>query len=456
MADEQIRIDIVAEDDASKVIDDVAEDAENLEKLTPEVTVTADTDQAERGIKDVSEDADALARKDAEILLRAKIDDAKAALKSIRDDLDQTGDRARDTAQDLDKIGGGGDLKTRGNAIADLTGPLGDASGAASDFAGVFDGIGDIAEDVAGKVGLNAAVMSTAIGGIGIAVAAGAAAWTLFRQNQEKAKARQKELVEGQREINDALKDADIEAAARKFEELYKGPLNAAESLGVTTRQMTEYITGQSDAVQTNLDLWKETGGLQKEAAEAIEGNRQAYQDTNGTIAEQDQRLRDVAGAMSAMATDTDKAVTAQEKLERQADRTRNSLDRIEGALDMQQAFLNFQTGMQGALDRVNSGAGNTEQEVLDIKQSILDVAEAAKLTPIEVQTLLEKVSNGDLAGVKSDVEGYYARNAASIDTKLRPPTQAEYAAMNDQIRRGIGIIQFAAVLGQVRSGAYG
>jgi len=39
MADEQIRIDITATDDASKVLEQVADDAEQLEKATPEVVV---------------------------------------------------------------------------------------------------------------------------------------------------------------------------------------------------------------------------------------------------------------------------------------------------------------------------------------------------------------------------------------------------------------------------------
>ena len=114
MADEQIRIDIEAEDKASKVLTDVADDAEALEKLTPEIEVTADVDQATKGIESVSDDARALSRQDTEILLRAKIDDAKAALKDLRDDLDRTGDKARRTSDDMDRLGGDGGIKTRG------------------------------------------------------------------------------------------------------------------------------------------------------------------------------------------------------------------------------------------------------------------------------------------------------------------------------------------------------
>ena len=64
MADEQIRIDIEAEDSASKVLEQVADDAAELEKLTPEITVSADTDAATRGIEDVTDAAQTLSRQD--------------------------------------------------------------------------------------------------------------------------------------------------------------------------------------------------------------------------------------------------------------------------------------------------------------------------------------------------------------------------------------------------------
>ena len=48
---EQIRIDLTAQDNASRVIDKVADAAEDLEKLDPEVEVTADASRAEADVE---------------------------------------------------------------------------------------------------------------------------------------------------------------------------------------------------------------------------------------------------------------------------------------------------------------------------------------------------------------------------------------------------------------------
>ena len=479
MADEKIRIDIDAEDDASKVLDDVAASAEKLEKLTPEITVGADTDKAKRGLQEVLDDAERLGRSDQEIVLKARIDDAKAGLKALRDDLDQTGDQARRTGEQLDRIGGDGDggLRTRGNAIADLTGPLGDASGAASDFAGVFDGLGDIAEDVAGRVGVSTAAMSTAIGGIGIAVAAAAAVWTLYRQRQDEARKRQEELVKGQRELNTAIREGNAEAAAKQLTEMYDDAYKAAERLGVNVSDVTRYITGQSDAIPTLIgrhdDLRRQLEGIQttsgptRDALAAlvlqyddlvgrIDGARQSYTDANGSIEEQDQKLANVAQALGLAKSATEDVTRANERAERQARLTAAGFDRISGALDIEQAAINFRSKLDAALADTRAKADLTAQEILDIKQSILDVASAAGLTPIEVRTYLDRIDQGDIDGVMSDVNHRLATRSAEVQTSLKPPTQAEYAQMAETIRRGVGTIYLTAALNNLRSGVYG
>lgn len=472
MADEQIRIDITAEDDASRVVDDVADAVDELERATPEVTVTADVDDAERGIKAVGEDAEALSRQDTEILLRAKIDDAKAALKELRDDLEQTGRKAGDTQQALDRVDKGGGSGLRGQAIADLTGPLGDASGAASDFAGVFDGIADISESVATKVGVSAGAMTSAIGGIGVAVAGAAALWSYFTERQKKAREEQKKLEDGQRKINDAIREGNTVEAAEELIEQYRDAFRAAEQLGLKVDDVTRFITGQADAIPGLNKALDELKARQDESSSgteyqrlqeliagfdgltgSVDKARAKYEETNGTLEEQDRRTRDVASALSGMAGDADRGAAAQARLERQADRTRSSFDRIRGALDMGQAILNFESTMKGALERTATGAGNTEQDVLDIKQAILDVAEAANLTPIEVKSYLERIDQGDLAGVLSDVQARANQSKVELTTKMRAPTQAELNAFVGGIQRAMGPVYLAAVINSIRSG---
>lgn len=479
MADEQIRIDITAEDDASKVLEDVADEAEDLERLDPELVVRADTDAAERGIENVTDAARTLSRQDTEIVLRARIDDAKGQLAAFRAELDQTGEKAEETARKLDKVGddSGGGLKTRGNAIADLTGPLGEASSAASDFAGVFDGIGDIAEDVAGKVGLNAAAMSTAIGGIGIAVAAGAAAWSYFSQKAAEARKKQEEITKAARDIRDAIKQGNYESAAEGLIKSYGDAYDAARKLGIGTDEVTSFIRAQSDAMPTwvaareqmnakTLEAYDASQQVQEAVRQEVLGNedlvrviyqaRDANVAANGTAEEQEALLRDVTGALKGTAKAHDDNTRAMERADRQARITADGLEEIEGALDIEQAALDFRQKLDYSLADTRTNADRTSAEILQIKRDILDVAAAAGLTPIEVKSYLERIDQGDVDGVMLDVNHKLANRAADVQTSLRPPSQAEYAEMNRTIQRGIGTIYLTAALNQLRSGAYG
>ena len=478
MADEQIRIDVTAEDDASKVLEGVADEAEKLERLEPKVEVSADTAKAEAGIEDVTAAARELSRQDTEIVLRARVDDAKGALASFRAELDQTGEKAEETARKLDRVGDdGGGLKTRGNAIADLTGPLGEASSAASDFAGVFDGIGDIAEDVAGKVGLNAAAMSTAIGGIGIAVAAGAAAWSYFSQRAAEAKRKQEEIVREAQKIRDAIKQGNYESAAEALVAQYGKAYDAARQLGLGVDEVTSFLRGQADAMpgwaaardvlnqkvldsydtsKANQDAVRQEVLAQEDLVRVIYEARDANVAANGTAAEQEQLVREVTGALGGAASAHDKNTRAMERADRQARITADGLDGIQDALDIEQAALDFRQKLDYSLADTRTNADRTSAEILQIKQDILDVAAAAGLSPIEVRTYLDRIDQGDVDGVMLDVNHKLANRSAEVQTSLKPPTQADYAQMARTIQQGMGIVQLTVALNAVRSGAYG
>jgi type II secretory pathway pseudopilin PulG len=487
--DEQIRIDITAEDDASKVLEDVADDAAELEKLSPEIDVSADTDAATAGIRDVVDAAQTLSKQDTEIVLRARIDDAKGQLKDLRSDLEQTGDKAEDTARRLDKVGGdtGGGIQSRGNAIADLTGPLGEASSAASDFAGVMDGLGDLVGDAASKMGASAETVgriSSAMGVAGIAIAAGATAWSLFSAQQRKAKEEAQKLLETQRKLTDAIRDGNREVAATSFREIYPEADRAVGKLGVGIRAVTEYITGQKDEVaglaerlavlRERYDDGTTAGQLARLELDQISASlidaRQRYNDTNGeighavTVTEQYARALGVTTdeidkGTDATADNTDEVetnTTAQEKLQRKLELTRQGFEKIRGVLDMDTAAANFRTVMEDALFWVRHGADLTDEHIRDIKGAILDVAEYAGYTPIEVRSLLERIDNGDVDAVVREVNHRLESNAAKAKVDLHPPTASEYAAMNREIQRGLGIVYFTAQLNALRSGAYG
>lgn len=346
MVDKQIRIDITSRDDASATLDDVADSAETLEQLQPEVTVTADasaarsdlttvddlvealdaraaevavtadTSPADRAISDVDADADALSKltpeiavtadtsaadnaisdvdtatkaltdADREIVLKAKISDAKAALKDLRGDLDTTADKADDVKRELDNIGTSQGPALSSQAIGDLTGPLGDASGAAGDFGEAVSGLSEIAEGVGTKFGIEMGGITSALGGASFAVAGIAAAITYFAGKAEEARKKQEELAAAVRDYNDALDEGDWRAAADQLTAMFEDPFDAAEDLGFAVDDVAKYITGAAESLP-KLDR------ALTDNARAIEDTKRAqdaYYDSTGFL---NQRLVD-------------------------------------------------------------------------------------------------------------------------------------------------------------------
>jgi len=409
--DPKIQIDITATDKASDKIDDVADAAADLEKLSPELEVTADTGGAVGDIKAVGDAADTLSRADTELVIRAKIDQAKGELKALQAELGDTADKADDTAKHLDKIDSGGGTGLRGNAISDLTGPLGDASSAASDFGGVFDGLGDTIEGVASKMGASseaAARMGQAVAGFGFVVAAGAAAWTLFRQRQEAAKKAAEEAAKAQRDLNDAIKDGDKAAATANFEKIYGDAFKAAHTLGLTTQEVTEHIIGQRDALQ-DVQQWignayaGDTLNKVINAKNVIEDMRTKWLENNAAVEAADKTNDEVAtglGITEKAVKDTGTAaVKMGDQLEAAADQAADGLDRIRGRLDMKRAVEDFQATMIEAQNAIHDKSADTVVDLRGVEDAIVAAGEAAHLNPIDVETAIQKADQGDIDG---------------------------------------------------------
>ncbi|HKE77296.1 MAG TPA: hypothetical protein VKB57_26995, partial [Acidimicrobiales bacterium] len=153
MAEEKIRIDIEAQDSASKTLDKVADKATDLEKLSPEVQVGADTTDATKGLDDVEGQADELDGRDVTIALEAKVSDLKGQLAEAEAALDQVRNKAEDAGKATEDIGGHAQRGSVNvvNATRDMTGPLGEASTFVGDFGDAF---GAAAETAVAKLGL--------------------------------------------------------------------------------------------------------------------------------------------------------------------------------------------------------------------------------------------------------------------------------------------------------------
>jgi len=426
--DPKIQIDITARDEATDKLEDVAATVDKLEEASPEVTVGADTSAAETGLRDVADAAGRLSHDDTELVIKAQIDQAKGQLKELQSQLEATGDKAIDTSEKLDKVDGGGGSGLRGNAIADLTGPLGDASGAASDFAGVFDGLGDAAEAAAGKLGLSediAGKLGSALGGLGVAVAAGAAIWTLWSQHAEAARKKARELAEAQAAVGEAIRDGNREAALSNFHKAYDEAIAAAEKFGLKQQDVIGFITGETEALPGLTDKYNELKTARDNTADprmrgladerikafedetaALETNRQKYKDSTAAAGDKkdaEDKLARQLGFTEDAQKDTTKAVgDSVAKLDAAKQSTLDLEDgyrRLQDRLSTTRAIEDFQTAMQEAQTAIHDKSEDTKVDLRGVEDAIIAAGEAAKLNPIDVQTAIQKADQGDIDG---------------------------------------------------------
>ena len=423
---EQVRVDITADDKASRKLDDVADLVETLEKADVEIPVDANTRDATRALGDVEADARKLTDADRSIVIKAKMDD-------LRGELRQIGEQADQTARKLDDVNTGGGRGTglpRAQAISDLTGPLGEVSTTASDLSGVFDGLGDTFEAAADRVGLDAGKMMGAIGGIGLAVTAAATLWGLFRQGQQKAREEQRKLIEGQEKLNELIERGEWRDAGRQIADLYDNVYDAADRAGIPIEEVTRYIAGLSDAMpalkrqqeelasatDVGSDRWDEQARALADAHLAADEARASYDQTNQSLADTADRADRAGDALRGNADDTDDAAAAQQRLDDAARKTADAFDRLRGAVSIDRQIL----GVRDAIAKISEQGAATQEDLLDLKDRIIELAESAGANPIEVKSTLDKIDRGDLAGVAADAEGYYNRSPVQVRAQLK------------------------------------
>ena len=432
----QIDVELSGADKAERGLDDVADAAERLEDHDDiRLETEADTDDARRGLRDVAEAAEDLDGRDATITARLT-NETSGPLADVFTDLDKLEARAKAAGDKLDDVtrGGGAGQGPRAQAIADLTGPLGDVSSQASDLAGVFDGMGDIMEGLGSKFGLSADKLVGAIGGVGFAVTVAATAWGYFSQKSAEAADKQQAVMDQQRKLNDLLREQKYDQAAQGLVDTYEDAYDAAQQLGIPVESLTRFLAGQTDTLdelaraQENVKARTYDNNVEQAAAESryrtlsgtILDTKASIDSANDSIATQDERVRRAGDALQGNKRDADDVTAAQKRMEDQTRRTSEAFDRLRGAVNLDQELLRVQSSIDTAMANAQQGVQLTADEVLDLKRDVIDLAETAKANPAEVKSTLDKIDRGDLAGVKSDAEGYYARAPVQVTATLK------------------------------------
>ena len=253
---------------------------------------TGDADKALDTLKDTADNVDK-----AEVSVPVDAPGAKQAA----DDLDQVDQKAR-AAGDGAKVGVSG--------ISDLTGPLGDASGKASELGQAMESAGNIATSAAAQMGATPeqiGKLTGALGGAGTAIAIGAAAWTLYNQKQDEAKKKADELKKSINDVLEATAKGDSAAAADKLIEKF-GPLisDIQKLTGLSVPDIVESLTGETgpgtgrlDAVnQALLDLGTKGADGLREKARDLQG---AWKTANSEFQRTQELKSEVTAAFDAL-----------------------------------------------------------------------------------------------------------------------------------------------------------
>jgi hypothetical protein len=432
VADEQVRIDITATDDASKVIDDVAGETKKLEESDPTVDVGADSDAAAKALAEVKEwtkDVDALSP-----TVDVTVDSSKA--KGGIDEITESTGKAKDAVH-----GFVGEAAVELPGVADAVGPAGEAIGQMTE--GLLAGEIAMGELVAAALPLVALT-------VGFKLISG------YLGDIEATKAFHRDQVdkwvtalkEGKTVIG-AIKD-DIKETA-KIEFISSGDVKDAtgslDRLKLTADDFLEAIKDpaalqawrdQRDAVDENVDRLMQArtalqGAFGPEQQQELERARQKLKDYNsvidaaeqkikdtGTATEETERLTRVYGDTATRTkSDVDDLTFAQGELTKKVDATKWAFDELRGGLSFEAAVNNLQTQLETALTNISTGAGVTRDDILAIKQSIIDVGEQAGKTPVEIEAELQKVTPDNLWQIASDVQSWYAKNPAKIQADL-------------------------------------
>lgn len=333
--------------------------------------------------------------------LRTEYDTATGAIKSS----------SQDAADSMAKPGaaakqsGGQISNMAGNAIQDLaqvagaTGPVGQAIG----------GLGQKAIDVV-----------SSFGGLAAATGIGAVVGGAFL-GMQKAAERAKQAATD-------LKDAILDL----------GKVSDAEVLSTFNRIVMDTFKSGGDLKQVLHDMAEEqpaNAARLLETMDATQGYSKAAdtlrQDIANADAEERQNIKTKEDYKSAtdnakdstetLSQKTDDQTTKMERSKERVDELRGAYDLFKGSLNFEQASLNFQDAMQKAQLSVATGTALSKQDILDLKSNYLTVAQDIGLNPVQIQSDLKKLDQGDINGVYfTTQQALDAHSPAVIDVEAR------------------------------------
>ena len=401
---------ILLTSNATKIAGDIADlliDLDRLDAADPTVDVKATQ------INDLKGDLDTLEAKIREVNNIPVDIDTKPAKKGI-DDVAASADSSKsvlanmvgNTTQDLGALGG--IAGSAGVAIGQMGEYMADARAKGEGFGSILASFGKVALPIAGI-------------GIGVQLI------TSYFANANK---RAKELQEGVENINEALAEGNRLAAASEFEQLFRDELRSAQKAGINVRDATRYIQGLADEVpglEGRLYRLGEAADLtgdgmsglnhealaQLDALEGVSGGldkaRSQFAANNLTYDEQQQLLSEVANALGGVATATGETAAANEGAGSAADAHNTILENLRDTLIEQADAARASVDADFALrDAARDAAKASEDYAAAVKESGGESVEAAAALDDATESHLALAD----AEVRSADEAYRAAGA--------------------------------------------
>jgi hypothetical protein len=445
----QIGIDIEATDKASDKIDDVADAAEKLDKLTPEVEVTADASAAVDDLKDVQTEAKTIDAATPTI----KVDADTTAARRELDELDAASAASGKKLGD-DVVEGSGKAKDAvhgfvGEAVVELPG-VGDAVGPAG------EAIGQMVEGLAnGEIAMGDMLAAAApLAALTVAFKfisgyfADIAATKAFHTDQVKGFV---DLIKQGKDSAAILRDELEKTGEIKFVDDgdTKDALDAFEKVGLKFQDYVTLVnnpaafqafkdtTAEMQAQEDELTRIRGLGGTltaeQKQQQEDLieqlktrhtitDTVEQKQTDLNKATDDATKKTGFYGDALDDSAASLESVKTSQDRVKQAVDDTKTAIDRLRDNLNVEQAALDFEEQINGAMWRAANGVAPTRQEILDLKQSIIDAGETAGKTDVEIQAEIKKIDDGNLAEVRADGEAWYKQYPVKIASQLSLP----------------------------------
>lgn len=371
--------------------------------------------------------------------LEAKVKDLDKAVDNVdgsKVDVPVDAPGAVDAADHLDKVdaaarraGTGSRVGVQG--IADLAGPMGDASSQASTMGQSVEGMASIVEGLAGRMGASEEMIGKlggALGGIGVAVALGAAAWSIFSKNAEAAA----KEAEKMKTIQESFAKGDFSKAADDLAESY-GTLydRAMKIAGIPAGDITGAIAGDPDAIErvntamaayvTSFDTVRgrnAAGGDVAALTTDLDKAATAWQTNADNMEHVTSITGPAAEALSHIAEKAGDAHASVSDLADDFDHLNKALDIQSSALDVEQAFDDLREAARKANEAQKTGGQESVQAQRDLQQSVI----ATKQEVIGYADKVGSLPADQVTNIIADIDDGSIANAQATFDELKVP----------------------------------